>query len=359
MPGIGRCEAATRAGLARVSPRPSDGLTTGSADASCVQRAALRRSVRAAVLVLAAVASASGAAAAHASQLLDRNARNVTLAVDAKGEALVTYTTGETVKHVLVWGAINARAPTESVPQVRFQVDYTGGWGKYHDASYWKHVVDVCQPYDGPALAYLVAACRAPDGSYWALQSWHVPWPDLGFVPWTAPLASTWLEISHWSGPVAKLTVYAGWVYREHYHRLFGKVTYAGKPVFGYSSSRYGVPLDGYGRLVYVDTLDAGAYGAGWHRENSFLTHAPSGIWCYGFYPRDPLKGGYSAPSGYDGGLRGPGIGSLYRVSVIGPGVTPDVSVTIKDPGSYEPSLQRLMRSRLLALGSDPSCDQH
>lgn len=319
----------------------------------------------AAALAAATVVTATGAATARASQLLARDATHVTLEVDAKGEALVTYTAGATVRHVLVWGAINALPPSPSTPQVKFRVDYSGGWGAYRDASYWKQFADECRPYTGPRLPYLVAACTAPDGSYWALQSWHVPRPDLGFVPWSASLASTWLEISHWSGPVAQLSVFSDWVYREHYHRLFGKVTYDGVPVFGYASTRGGAPLDGYGRLVYIDTLDAPAYGSGWRRENSFLTHAPTGTWCYGFYPHDPLKGGYSAPPGYDGGLRGPGVGTRYRVSVIGPGVTPDVSVTIADPGSFDAAdpatvaHQRSMRAELLSLGADAACDAH
>ena len=46
-----------------------------------------------------------------------------------------------------------------------------------------------------------------------------------------------------------------------------------------------GHPLDAFGRNIFVDTLDS-AYGPGWKRENSFLTHKPTGAFCYGFYPR-------------------------------------------------------------------------
>ena len=42
--------------------------------------------------------------------------------------------------------------------------------------------------------------------------------------------------------------------------------------VYGFSSTPRGNPLDSYGRNIYVDTFDS-AYGKGWHRENSFLTH--------------------------------------------------------------------------------------
>jgi hypothetical protein len=50
--------------------------------------------------------------------------------------------------------------------------------------------------------------------------------------------------------------------------------TKAGKPVHGFRSSRFGVPLDTYGRNIYLDTLGSG-YGGGWKRENSFLAHRP------------------------------------------------------------------------------------
>ena len=67
---------------------------------------------------------------------------------------------------------------------MRFKLDYAAGWGKYRNAKYWKTFKNACAPYDGPALPYLVAACKAPDGTYWALQSWQRALPLLGFDPW-------------------------------------------------------------------------------------------------------------------------------------------------------------------------------
>ncbi|HEY8237329.1 MAG TPA: hypothetical protein VIF85_11865, partial [Gaiellaceae bacterium] len=61
-------------------------------------------------------------------------------------------------------------------------------------------------------------------------------------------------------------------------------MVYQGKPVYGFHTTGLGSPLDGYGRLIYVDTFDS-RYGSGWHRENSFVTHRPKGIFCYGFFP--------------------------------------------------------------------------
>ena len=71
----------------------------------------MRRLVAFSLLVALAAALAS---TASASQLIDRNATGVKLAVNAKGEALLTYRSAGKTKHVLAWGALNAIAPTRS-----------------------------------------------------------------------------------------------------------------------------------------------------------------------------------------------------------------------------------------------------
>jgi hypothetical protein len=279
----------------------------------------------------ALVAALAVAAPASASQLIDRNAAGARLAVDARGEALVTYRAHGALQHVLVWGAVNARQPTSVLPQVRFRKDYSGGWGRYH-MNYWQQFANACRRYDGPPLAFLVAACKAPDGSYWALQSWQTPLPDLGMTPWT-PAQRAWeLHLSHWTGPVAKIEAWPDWVGSRRYHQVFGRVTYDGGPVYGFGTTRVGAPTDGYGRLVYLDTYDS-RYGRGWRRENSFVSHKPTGVFCYAFYAFDPTRG-YPHPAGYPSTPRGPGNGSKYRLTVEGPGVTPDVSAIV--PGLHD-----------------------
>src|SRR3954449_11817490 len=136
---------------------------------------------RALLLLPVLVLAAALVAPASASQLVNRDVRGIQLAVNAKGEALVSYRTVRgKAQHVLVWGAVNARQPNPALKQVRFKLDYAGGWGKYHK-QYWKTFPKSCGAYDGPALPWLVAACKAPDGSYWALQKWQgaVPRPRL------------------------------------------------------------------------------------------------------------------------------------------------------------------------------------
>jgi len=318
---------------------------------------------------LAALAAAGAAAlcvplTAGASQLIDRNAASVSLKVNKEGYALLTYAAHGEMHHTLAWGAINARQPTRGVPQVRFKKDYAGGWGVFH-TQYWRSFKNACRPYDGPALAWFVAACKAPDGSYWALQSWQTPLPDLGFTPWLARQRAWELHLSHWQGPLARLEVWTDWVYGGRWHSLFGRLSYLGRPVYGFGTTNVGAPTDGYGRLLYLDTFNS-AYGQGWRRENSFVSHNPTGVFCYGFYPFDPTKGGYAYPSGYGGGKRGPGNGERYRMTVNGPGVTPDVMWQGSGLPDYDASNQqdvqyeRQMNSVLDSILSvDRLCRQH
>src|SRR4051812_8164475 len=149
--------------------------------------------VRRSLLVLAAfaaVASAVLAPSAEASQLIDRNAQGVRLEVNAKGEALLTYRAGAHLRRVLAWGAINAIAPTTARAQVAFRLDYAGGWGKYR-RDYWKTFTNTCGAYDGSKLHWVVATCKAPDGSYWALQSWQKMLPNFGLTP--TPAQAVWM----------------------------------------------------------------------------------------------------------------------------------------------------------------------
>ncbi len=63
-----------------------------------------------AVLTLALL----GAGGAAASEILGRNVVGPTLKVNTKGEALVGYKAAGKRKQVLVWGAVNAIAPTSA-----------------------------------------------------------------------------------------------------------------------------------------------------------------------------------------------------------------------------------------------------
>jgi hypothetical protein len=248
-----------------------------------------------------------GAGRVRFRQIIARNATDVRLDVDAEGRALVTYRSGGSIRRVLAWGAVNALPPTQGRDQVNFVLRYGAD-----------PVRNVCGPYSGPPLAWLVVACTAPDGTNWALQSFQQGLRNYGVDP--TPYQAAWqLWLSHWSGPLAQLEVRTDWAYRRFDH-LYGRLTYLGRPVHGFQSTSSGRPLDSFGRNIYVDTFDS-IYGSGWKRENSFLSHRPTGAFCYGFFPH---------------GAHPPGVGTRYRATAIGPGVTPLVSWEGPAPGPFD-----------------------
>lgn len=260
-------------------------------------RATTRLPLAGAALVLSASLLAGSAAA---STLVGRNASHVSLRVSRNGHvALLTWREDGRQKLVRAWGAINARAPSESVPQLQMKLDYAGG----------QTLRGGCRPYDGPKLGSLVQACDARDGSYWAVQNWARL-----VKPGQAPANATWeLHLSHWNGPIAQLRVYSDWALRR-YDNVWGQYTYRGEPIHGFHSTHQGAPLDTYGRNVYLDTLNS-SYGSGWRRENGFLARKPNGAFCYAMYH---------------------GKGDAYRLSSVGPGVTPDVFTEVTAPGPYD-----------------------
>jgi len=271
--------------------------------------------------------------AAHASEPLgDLDISNLSLAVNQSGEALLTYTrqNGQ-IRHVLAWGAVNALPPSQTVAQVRFRMDYSGGLSSHKNPGYWQHFSNQCRPYDGPALADVVVACNAPDGSYWAVQSWQRLLPVRGVTPFKPEQAAFGFNLSHWTGPTAALAVSQNWTYGGTWTALFGQLTYDGSPVFGYKMASATRRSDGYSRFVYIDTYNS-AYGPGWEHDTAITTHVGDGAFCYSFVPQ-PVPASYP-PSP----LRGPGNGALERVTVLGPGVTPDVQWVGPGLGAYDPA---------------------
>ena len=96
-----------------------------------------------------------GSATARASERVDVDATGVRLAVNG-ARALVTYRARGRTFHVLAWGAVNALPPSQTVPQVHFRFDWSGGWKSQHRLV-WKHFRNRCRKYDGPELVYAVA----------------------------------------------------------------------------------------------------------------------------------------------------------------------------------------------------------
>jgi hypothetical protein len=259
---------------------------------------------RAALLTLAACVAAAAPATASASELVARNASHVHLKVNRRGVALVQYVAGGGVGHVYYWGGRNR--------SLGFARDRSGGKGGY------KHFRNACQPYDGPALFAMVAACKASDGSYWALQSWMYHVPNYG-----GTRGARELRLSHWTGALARMWAAMDWSWHGRYHHLYGQLTYRGRGVVPGRVSSTGAVLDRRGRNVAVDTFNSD-YGRGWHRVNAMLAGGPSGQFCLGMTP----KGSFSRKTGRSHARQ-------YRVSVAGPFVTPDLRISVTGPGRY------------------------
>ncbi len=127
------------------------------------------------------------------------------------------------------------------------------------------------------------------------------------------------------------LEVSQNFTYDGTWTGLFGRMTYDGVPVFGYKTPSSTKRGDGYARFVYIDTHDS-VYGPGWRHDAGKVLHRGNGAFCYSFVPQVP-------PPGYpDSAPRGPGNGDLERVTVLGPGVTPDVQWVGPGLGAYDPA---------------------
>jgi hypothetical protein len=270
-------------------------------------------------LVLAGLCAAVGvfalaASTASGSVLIARGASNVKLKVVKGGKAVVSYKRGGRRQYLLAWGALNARAHPKcgklhgkacgpAQVNLRHRRLHRSG----HKAGKLIFAKNKCGPYDGPELGWLVAACRAPNGSYWALQRWaRIARRHAAIGSRTGEL-----RLSHWSGPLEKVVVKQTWN-KAHGHygeRLYGQVTYRGKPVYGLRWNGIGVPLDGYGRVIYFDTFNS-SYGSGWHRMVGFLSKPVHGEFCFN------IAGPHVA-----------GAGEQYRATAMGVGVTPDILV--------------------------------
>ena len=282
----------------------------------------------------------------------DANVRNPTLKVNGQGVALVEYTTTAGLRrHVLVWGAIDGIAHQTEPPsmQARFRIDYSSGWKSRRNPGYWRAFQNRCGRYDGPALPFFVTACKAPDGSYWALQAWQRNLPMRGFEPWTDRQKAVELHISHWRGELPELQLYNHWTYGGGVQGIFGRLLYRGQPVYGTRTTSPTV-RDEWARNVSIDTFNSD-YGPGWRPDTAIATHVRNGGFCYSFVHQIP-------PSGYPSGKPpGNGLGEQHRVSAIGPGVTPIVQATVPRLDAFDAEAQREATRRFdEILGGDRHC---
>ena len=142
---------------------------------------------------------------------------------------------------------------------------------------------DVSRPAE-LTLPLKVVVRRTPDGRLWALQRWQL-----------VPGKPEELRFSRWRGAPTRVdaTVTCCTVNQP---RLDGRVTFAGRPVFGFSPTPEGKRI----RLIaYVDCFACGPSESGWDRTVGVFLRPPDGS--FGLVIRPTWEG------------------DAYRVTVPGP----------------------------------------
>ena len=245
----------------------------------------MRFRLAAIIAVLTAVGVPS---TASASEIIDRNASNVSLKVAGNGQALVSFNARGKRWNVLAWGAVNAIHADDGPPADRVQARLLGRlWDL--QARRLEDPQGRLPPLRRPRAA--VVRGRLQGGRRLVLGAAVLAEGASQLRPCRPRgKSAVWeLRLSHWRGELPQLTVNLNWAYKK-FHHIFGSFTYLGKPVHGFKSTPGGIPLDTFGRNLYLDTFNS-AYGQGWKRENSFLMHKGTGKFCYGFYSHGSRPG--------------------------------------------------------------------
>lgn len=173
------------------------------------------------------------------------------------------------------------------------EVDWTAG-GRRHSVvinrngslRYGKHLKgrDVSYPTTATSVPMALAVRQTPNGSFWALQAWR--------RLRTGPLE---LRFSRWKGAPTVLTLDAVCC-KWRSENVVGQATFHGKPIFGRHATRTGVPLDKFGRNVYLDTFR----GGGWRRMMGILTHRNTGrfsLWIRPYWRGTAYRGTIIGPN--------------------------------------------------------------
>jgi hypothetical protein len=228
-------------------------------------RARYRRGI---VAVALCAAAAWLAGAAQGSVMVALDARDPSLQIDASGNALVSWTTADGGRRSL-------------------EIDRNGSL-RYGGSEVG---ADVSHPTGAVSLPWAVAVRQTADGSFYALQAWQ----RLAGHP-------VELRFSRWKGDPTRLTL-GSICCKWGGETISGAASFHDQAIFGMKATRSGVPLDPYGRNVYLDSFQNGH----WERMMGILTHRGTGafsLWIRPNWAGTRYRGTISGPN--DGWTIGP-----------------------------------------------------
>lgn len=224
------------------------------------RRYELSRTLRAVTATFVVGASFLGTTQADASVKIAWGARSPNLRVSIIGAAEISWTQSGVRRHVKV-------APTGAMR-------YGARLG----------LPNVAARTSAMRLPLKAKVWQTPDGTFWALQQWR----RLRGRP-------VELRFSRWRGAPTKLTLRAVCC-KWRSERIRGRASFQGRPIYGFSSTPAGVPLDRFGRNVYLDTFRQGR----WKRMMGILTHRHDGtysLWIRRYWRGKRYRGIISGPN--------------------------------------------------------------
>ena len=226
------------------------------------------------VLLASLAAAAIAAGAAQASQLIDRNATQVSMKANAKGEQ--PHTTARRQGEARARLGSRERDCSDRMQAGGVQARLLGRGTASITARHWDVFNGACLSVRGLRC---VERCRVQGGRRrWACSPGSPPRLRGRRHRDAAGVGTEALALGRRSaGALADDRLGVSQVRP----RPSGRTPTTARGSSFKSTS--GAPLDSFGRNIYVDVHLA--YGAGWKRDNSFLTHKVKGSFCYGFYP--------------------------------------------------------------------------
>ena len=169
-------------------------------------------------------------AAAASQPLGDLNVTGLTLAVNTTWHALLSYRREDGRPRAMCSPGRDQR-PTAVAERAagRVPASTTPAGCAASAAAPPRGSSTAARPTTDRRSPFLVAACKAPDGTYWAVQAWQRLLPMRGFAPWLPDQGKLEFHVSHWSGPLALLEVSQNWTYGGRWQGLFGRLSYDGQ----------------------------------------------------------------------------------------------------------------------------------